>query len=97
MNIQTVANNLRNTIAGKEKMLEQTQKAREFANLPDGNDAALFATVEFLKINIDELQRILQDVEQCAKKESDDSWITNPDRSGGQYTDEEIRRGSEWR
>lgn len=66
MNIQTVANNLRATIAGKEKML---------ADMIDRNEQGWFnstseivsnrATIEFLKINIDELKRILKDVEQC--------------------------------
>ena len=95
MNIQTVASNLRNTIAGKEQMLADYQEVRKL--VARGEDAALYATVSFLKVNIDELKRILQDVEQCVKKESDDSWITNPDRSGGQFTEEEIKRGNEWR
>lgn len=96
MNIQTVATNLRNTIAGKEAMLASVQ---EKAKLKLGNIDAYVtgATIGFLEINIDELKRILQDVEVCAKKESDDSWITNPDRMGGQFTEEEINRGSEWR
>ena len=63
MNIQTVATNLRNTIAGKEKMLADYQEARKLASM--GEDAALYATVSFLKVNIDELRRVLQDVEQC--------------------------------
>jgi hypothetical protein len=54
MNIQTVAENLRNTIAGKEMLLEEyrTQRPHSVAR-------------EMLQINIDELRRILQDVEQC--------------------------------
>ena len=28
---------------------------------------------------------------------SDRDWIENPDRMGGQFTDEEIRRSGEWR
>ncbi len=63
MNIQTVANNLRNTIAGKEQMLTEYQEARKLATMSE--DSALFATVSFIKVNIAELQRILQDVEQC--------------------------------
>ena len=88
MNIQTVADNLRATIAGKEQMLAEFESTtlRAGANLE-----AVYATKEFLKINIDELKRILQDVEQCVKKESDDSWITNPDRMGGCFTEDEMR------
>jgi len=63
MNIQTVATNLRVTIAGKEEMLADYQEARKFASRDE--DAALYATVSFLKVNIGELKRILQDVEQC--------------------------------
>ena len=65
MNIQTVANNLRNTIAGKEYMLQELvgMQANDIAK-----NIANDATIEFLKINIDELKRILQDVEQCIEK-----------------------------
>lgn len=63
MNIQTVAENLRNTIAGKEKMLaEMLQKQY---TLPQAEARALSVTMEFLEINIAELKRILQDVEAC--------------------------------
>ena len=68
MNIQTVAENLRNTIAGKEKMLADYQEVRKLA--ARGEDMALYATVSFLKVNIDELKRILQDVEQCVPNET---------------------------
>jgi hypothetical protein len=68
MNIQTVASNLRNTIAGKQNMLLAVQQERTFVGLRDGEDIALKTTAQFLKINIDELNRILQDVEQCIEK-----------------------------
>jgi hypothetical protein len=62
MNIQTVAENLRKTIAGKEMLLETyknpsvlTKQIRE-------------TMTHMLEINIDELKRILQDVEQCIPK-----------------------------
>ena len=55
MSIQTVAENLRNTIAGKEQLLAEY----ETKNI-------LLAGV--LRVNIDELKRILQDVEQCIEK-----------------------------
>ena len=94
MNIYTVRDNLKNTIAGKEAYLAEWNDA----NITETADRIHRATiVGMLKVNIDELKRILQDVEQCAKQASDDSWITNPDRSGGQFTEEEINRGSEWR
>lgn len=72
MNIETVAANLRNTIAGKEKMLADTQEDYRLSTMAEG--MALTATIEFLKINIGELKRILQDVEQCVPKEDTDPY-----------------------
>ena len=86
MNIQTVADNLRNTIAGKEELLALCPETEKNINIR-----------AFLKVNIDELKRILQDVEQCCEQATLDSWTRNPDRSGGQFTEEEINRGNEWR
>jgi polyhydroxyalkanoate synthesis regulator phasin len=68
MNIQTVVENLRRTIAGKEQMLHAVQKERTFVGLRDGEGMALQTTAHILQINIDELKRILQDVEQCVKE-----------------------------
>ena len=85
MNIHTVAENLRNTIAGKEKMLEEVRQARADNGYGPGDiaqDASLFATQEFLKVNIDELKRILQDVEVCCKQYSEMGWMINPERMG---------------
>jgi hypothetical protein len=98
MNIQTVAQNLRNTISGKEKYLDRLSNPHdpydEFKT--EGGVMARRATIDFLKINIDELKRILADIEKCVAKDVEQSWINNPDRSGGQYTEEEINRGSAW-
>jgi hypothetical protein len=55
MNIHTVAQNLRNTIAGKEQYLLSIQKERTFVGLRDGEDIALKAVADFLTININEL------------------------------------------
>lgn len=85
MNIETVAQNLRKTIAGKEMLLE-TYKNPSVLTKPIRE-----TMTHMLEINIDELKRILQDVEQCAKQASDDSWITNPDRMGGCYAEDELR------
>jgi len=49
-----------------------------------------------LKVNIDELRRILKDVEVCCKKATLDSWKENPDRMGGQFTQEEIDNANKW-
>lgn len=67
MNIQTVANNLRNTIAGKEMLLETYKNpmglARSVLTKPIRE-----TMTHMLEINIDELKRVLQDVEQCIEK-----------------------------
>jgi uncharacterized membrane protein len=63
MNIQTVASNLRNTIAGKVKHEAELEYALSLAT--SGERMALTATLAYLQINIGELKRILQDVEQC--------------------------------
>jgi len=70
MNIQTVAENLRRTIARKEMMLA-TYENPQIGGHSVGAKAAMTATVEFLKLNIAELKRILQDVEQCIEKAED--------------------------
>jgi hypothetical protein len=67
MNIQTVAENLRNTIAGKEELLKHVRAKMLYEDVT-GNVMANRATHDFLELNIDELKRILQDVEQCIPK-----------------------------
>ena len=62
MDIRTVAENLRNTIESKEYMLQELE-GMKFEGI--GKHIANDATIKFLKINIDELRSILQDVEQC--------------------------------
>lgn len=56
MNIQTVAENLRNTIAGKEALL---------AKYTTSEHVGYEVIKHMLVMNIDELKRILIDVEQC--------------------------------
>jgi hypothetical protein len=63
MNIQTVAENLRNTIAGKEKYRAEMRE-----DIVKYNQTENPAVAKFLDINIDELKRILADVEQCIPK-----------------------------
>jgi hypothetical protein len=96
MSIQTVADNLRNTIAGKENMLLFVQQERTFVGLRDGEDIELRTTAELLELNIGELKRILQDVEQCVAKDVEQSWRDNPDRMGGQFTQDELNE-SGWK
>lgn len=98
MNIYTVRDNLKNTIAGKEQLLEQYKQASLIAVRNDTPDRiTIGAMAGFLSTNIDELRRILADVEVCCTQATEASWATNPDRSSGAFTDEEIGRANEWR
>jgi hypothetical protein len=63
MHSQTVAENLRNTIAGKEQYLVAVINGLQSAK---GVDRVVLKTTKaMLELDINELKRILQDVEQC--------------------------------
>jgi hypothetical protein len=66
MNIHTVAENLRRTIADKVKHEVELEYALTLATT--GERMALTATLAYLQVNIGELKRILADVEQCIPK-----------------------------
>ena len=92
MNLQTVITNLKNTIAGKEMLLDSYKN-------PSVNPYPKFvkeAMIDFLEVNIAELKRILADVEQCVAKDVEQSWRDNPDRMGGQFTQDEIDNANRW-
>jgi hypothetical protein len=85
MNIHTVRDNLKKTIAGKEAHLEGLRQCIRELDALDCQDDSWFratVTVEFLQINVDELKKILADVEICCEKATADSWIINPERMG---------------
>lgn len=73
MNIQTVAQNLRNTIAGKEQHLKTLNRTLATADLDNTERTVIRTTSMFLEVNLDELKRILQDVEQCCEKATEQS------------------------
>lgn len=62
MNIETITENLRKTIRGKEQLLQATFEKSEFGVYP--KTLVYKGMCEVLEINIAELERILQDVEQ---------------------------------
>jgi len=68
MNIETVAENLRNTIAGKELLVAHYRKVA--ANQGNALDNINTAFAGFVQHNVDELRRVLKDVEQCIGAES---------------------------
>ena len=83
MTIEMVAKNLRQTIAGKEQSMEDYNKALNVLIDPIDIDerSAIIATIEFLKINIAELNRILADVERCIPKQPEVSDEDDDDTS----------------
>ena len=83
MNIYTVRDNLKRTIAGKEQILADLVDRKEHGwfNLTS-EIVANRATIEFLEVNIDELKKILADVEVCCVQNSEMGWALNPERMG---------------
>jgi len=76
MNIYTVRDNLKTTIANKEQYLAETQGKSNTTQF-------VRETIShFLEINLQELRAILADVEVCCKQASEASW-RNDDRQGG--------------
>lgn len=61
MNLNTIIANLTRTIDGKTEAYETLTKSLELC-MNYGERAALIATIEYLKLNIDELKAIRKDV-----------------------------------
>lgn len=80
MSIYTVRDNVKNTIAGKELLL-QNWNNRTDAEWEESGTHKL-SMCKMLEINIDELKRILNDLEHCCIQASYDSWALNPERMG---------------
>jgi hypothetical protein len=92
MNLTTLQNNLRATIKGKEELLATY------------NDLSFSAThrlvkeamIQYLEVNIDELKRILTDVELCINDAAARSWDGCVDRMSGAFDDDELRGRDGW-
>ena len=82
MNIETVRDNLKNTIAGKEAMLDSHKRYLSSTGTSGPENTAIFAVIQFLAVNIDELRRILQDVEVCCEQHTEMGWQINSERMG---------------
>lgn len=67
MNIQTVAENLRNTIKGKEEYVADLRYQSTLMSRSE--EMATKVTIQSVEINIDELKKILADVESCVAKD----------------------------
>ncbi len=69
MNIYTVRDNLIRTIEGKEALLAEYESKN-------------ILLAGMLRVNLDELYAILNDVQVCCKQATEQSWI-GVDRQGG--------------
>lgn len=65
MTIDKIRENLQNTIKGKELYLESIRKSIRTKSRVDA--AMLGCAAEALRINLDELKKILKDVEECCE------------------------------
>ena len=95
MNIYTLELNLRRMIEGKERYLDSLRQGLK-ADLTDAAYMTVQATAQMLETNIDELKRLLEDVVLCCVQDLEAEWARNPDRSGGQFTQEEIDNSTKW-
>lgn len=77
MNIYTVRDNLKNTIRTKEALLESYKVPS-----PTSTKFVRDTMSHFLEVNLDELRKILADVETCCTQATEASWI-GVDRQGG--------------
>lgn len=96
MKLETVQDNLKRTIAAKEHLLDSHKRYLQGQGRTGAETIASETIVKFLEINIAELNRILDDVVECSITGIEQSWRDNPDRSGGQFTQEEIDNAGRW-
>lgn len=89
--IYQIRDNLLNTIEGKEAYLAQLRK-----DIVQYNQTVNWTVAKFLEVNINELKVILKDVTICCNQATEARWLSNPDRSGGQFTQDEIDNSSNW-
>lgn len=93
MNIYTVRDNLIKTIRGKEAYLAEWKNVDPIETADRIHRATI---VGMLKINIDELRRILTDVEICCMNATEASWAGAVDRQGGSFDESELRGRDGW-
>lgn len=96
MNLTTLQNNLRRTIAGKEHMLDSHKRYLRGQGITSAETIASETIVKFLEVNIDELKRILTDVELCINDAAARSWDGCVDRMSGAFDDDELRGRDGW-
>lgn len=60
-------------------------------------DYTAFLTVEDAFEAKETIERLRKENKELKDKSSEQSWIASPDRSGGQFTQEEINNSTMWR
>ena len=71
MDVYQLRDNLKNTIKNKREYLAEISGDPHYSEF-----------VPLLNIIIDEMERILVDVEICCEQSTRASWISNPERMG---------------
>ena len=87
MKIHEIRDNLENTIKGKEAML---------AGLRKDDSAGYYILSHMLEINIEELKKILTDIELCMNDTAANSWVGSVDRQSGAFDEDELRGRDGW-
>lgn len=88
MNLDTLRDNLKNTIAGKERLYQSYCSDKDYASMAEL--CVINAKLEFIQINIDELKKILADVELCINHAAANSWAGCVDRQSGAFDESEM-------
>ncbi len=65
--LDVVISNMRNTILGKQRLLDRWNTIELDPTKPIGEQLAISASVEYLRDNVGELNRILADLEAARK------------------------------
>lgn len=81
MKVHEVQENLKRTIAAKEHLLESHRRYLRGEVAKDAEMVSI-VTIQFLEINIEELQRILVDVDKAVEQYNELGWALNPERMG---------------
>lgn len=101
MTLDDVIKTLETTIQGKQGLLAEFERVGPFQD--PVRTMVTKVTCDFLRVNLTELNNILDHVKlvregmaEAETKAAEDSWRDNLDRSGGQFTFEEIADSRGW-
>jgi len=94
MNLDTLRANLKQTIAGKKKYL--AEKNAELNSEDAHARMVAYVVVKLVEVNVEELERILTDVELCINHAAANSWAGSVDRMSGAFDESELRGRDGW-